>query len=123
MVSIVLQFEALGADQCRRFWKILHQLVFGLCQVTRGALGHWLRLEGGRITHYQIITPSAWNASPRDQRGGRGPCEQALLGTPLPDAENPAALGHVVRSFDPCLVCTVHAVRNERVLGSVRLQG
>jgi hydrogenase large subunit len=94
----------------------------GLCQVSRGALGHWLRLEGGRISHYQIITPSAWNASPRDERGGRGPCEQALLGTPLSDAENPAALGHVVRSFDPCLVCTVHAVRDERVLGSVRLQ-
>lgn len=93
----------------------------GLCQVSRGALGHWLRLEGGRITHYQIVTPSAWNNSPRDGRGARGPTEEALVGTPLPDFENPVALGHVVRSFDPCLVCTVHAVRHARVLGSMRL--
>lgn len=93
----------------------------GLSQVARGALGHWLRLEGGRIAHYQIVTPSGWNASPRDGRGVRGPCEEALVGTPLPDPENPVAMGHVVRSFDPCLVCTVHTVRHERVLGSLRL--
>jgi hydrogenase large subunit len=94
----------------------------GLCQVARGALGHWVRLAGDRITHYQIVTPSAWNMSPRDASGQRGPCEQALVGTPLPDPENPAAMGHVVRSFDPCLVCTVHAVSAERRLGSLSIQ-
>jgi hydrogenase large subunit len=41
----------------------------------------------------------------------RGPIEEALIGTPVPDADQPLAVEHVVRSFDPCLVCTVHALR------------
>ncbi len=84
---------------------------FGLTHASRGALGHWLRLEDGLIASYQIITPTAWNASPRDDQGRRGPLEQALIGTPAPDQDNLVQVGHVVRSFDPCLVCTVHAWR------------
>lgn len=82
----------------------------GLTEAARGALGHWLKLAGGKIQHYQIITPTAWNGSPRDEHGRRGPWEQALIGTRVRDPENPVELGHVIRSFDPCLVCTVHAV-------------
>jgi hydrogenase large subunit len=82
---------------------------YGVSDVTRGALGHWVRIQEGRIQHYQIITPTGWNASPRDTAGVRGPIEEALVGTPVPDPDNPVALGHVVRSFDACLVCTVHA--------------
>jgi hydrogenase large subunit len=38
-----------------------------------------------------------------------GALEQALVGLPVGDAENaPLAVQHVVRSFDPCMVCTVH---------------
>lgn len=93
----------------------------GLVQAARGALGHWVRIRDGRITHYQIVTPTAWNGSPRDGAGVRGPWEEALVGTPLRDPANPVEAGHVVRSFDPCLVCTVHAVRRGRTLGRVRL--
>lgn len=82
---------------------------FGLVNAARGALGHWLRVEAGRIAHYQIVTPTAWNGSPRDDAGVAGPWEQALIGTPVRDASNPIEAGHVIRSFDPCLVCTVHA--------------
>lgn len=82
----------------------------GLIQAARGALGHWVRIEKGRIAHYQIITPTAWNGSPRDRAGQRGPWEEALIGTPVADPENPVEIGHIVRSFDPCLVCTVHRV-------------
>lgn len=83
----------------------------GLVHASRGALGHWMKLEGGQISHYQIITPTAWNASPRDSNEVRGPVEAALLGTAVRDTDDPVELGHVVRSFDPCLVCTVHALR------------
>jgi hydrogenase large subunit len=83
---------------------------FGLTDVTRGALGHWVRIKDGLIDHYQIITPTAWNGSPRDDAGIRGPWEQALVGTPVKDVSNPVELGHVVRSFDACLVCAVHAI-------------
>lgn len=85
----------------------------GLCQASRGALGHWVTIRDGKIERYQIITPTAWNASPRDQGDVRGPMEEALVGTPVRDAANPVELGFVVRSFDPCLVCTVHAVQKD----------
>lgn len=81
----------------------------GLNEAARGALGHWLRLEGGRIALYQIVAPTSWNFSPRDRDGTPGPLEQALVGTPVaPDEPTPVAVQHVVRSFDPCMVCTVH---------------
>ncbi len=81
---------------------------FGLTEVTRGALGHWVRIAKGVIEHYQIITPTAWNASPKDSAGIRGPMEEALVGTEIRDKSNPVELGIIVRSFDACLVCTVH---------------
>ncbi|GAB6051458.1 nickel-dependent hydrogenase large subunit [Magnetospira thiophila] len=81
----------------------------GLVEAARGSLGHWLRVRNGRIDGYQIIAPTTWNFSPRDTRSLRGPLEQALIGTPVRDGETaPLAVQHVVRSFDPCMVCTVH---------------
>lgn len=82
----------------------------GLVQAARGALGHWVELSEGKIARYQIITPTTWNGSPRDAAGVRGPWEEALIGTPVADPDNPVEAGHVIRSFDPCLVCTVHVV-------------
>jgi Ni,Fe-hydrogenase I large subunit len=82
----------------------------GLVEAPRGALGHWVQIENNRICQYQIITPTAWNASPRDALDVRGPWEQALLGVDIADSQNPIEAGLVIRSFDPCLVCTVHAV-------------
>lgn len=83
----------------------------GLTQAARGALGHWVSIENGKIARYQVITPTAWNGSPRDARGVRGAWEQALVGVPIADPDNPVEAGYVIRSFDPCLVCAVHAVR------------
>lgn len=81
----------------------------GLTEAARGSLGHWLRAKGGRIDNYQIIAPTTWNFSPRDGDGTPGPLEQALVGVPVRAGENdPVAVQHVVRSFDPCMVCTVH---------------
>ena len=39
----------------------------------------------------------------------RGPIEEALIGAPIADPTDPVEVGHVARSFDSCLVCTVHA--------------
>lgn len=86
---------------------------FGLTQAHRGALGHWVKIENRKIALYQVITPTAWNASPRDADGIRGPLEQALIGAPVVDADDPIEVEHVVRSFDPCLVCTVHAIETD----------
>ena len=80
----------------------------GITEAPRGALGHWIRIERGRIAHYQLVVPTTWNASPRDDRERPGPMEQALEGTKIRDLENPYELGRIVRSFDPCLACSVH---------------
>lgn len=81
----------------------------GLVEAARGSLGHWLTVRRGRIHNYQIIAPTTWNFSPRDSGGQPGALEQALAGLPAdPAAPLPAAIHHVVRSFDPCMVCTVH---------------
>ena len=82
---------------------------FGLCEAARGSLGHWLSIRGGRIANYQIIAPTSWNFSPRDRHGTPGALEAALVGAPvLAGEETPVAVQHIVRSFDPCMVCTVH---------------
>lgn len=82
----------------------------GLIEAARGMLGHWVEIRDGRIARYQIVTPTAWNGSPRDSDGVRGAWEEALIGTKIADIDNPVEAGHVIRSFDPCLVCTVHVV-------------
>lgn len=81
----------------------------GLGEAARGALGHWLAVRDGRIERYQIVAPTSWNFSPRDAAGTPGALEAALVGTPVREGEvMPVAVQHVVRSFDPCMVCTVH---------------
>lgn len=80
----------------------------GLLTATRGALGHWISLRDGVFDRYQVITPTSWNASPRDSEGVPGHWEQSLIGVPLIDPDDPLEIGHVIRSHDPCLVCTVH---------------
>ncbi len=80
----------------------------GLVEAPRGILGHWIRVEEGKIQNYQIITPTGWNLSPRDSDGRPGPLEEALVGVLVRDPEQPTAVSHVVKSFDPCLYCTVH---------------
>jgi len=81
----------------------------GMVEAARGGLGHWLSIRNGRIHNYQIIAPTTWNFSPRDRNGQPGPLEQALVGVPIRGGEtDPIAVQHIVRSFDPCMVCTVH---------------
>jgi hydrogenase large subunit len=96
----------------------------GLTEAPRGALGHWLDMEGylkghhdgqpiysGRLTRYQVITPTAWNCSPRDDSNNLGPVEQALIDTPVNDINQPVEVLRVIHSFDPCLACAVHMLR------------
>jgi hydrogenase large subunit len=80
----------------------------GLTEAPRGSVGHWLTIKDRRIDRYQVITPTAWNASPKDDRDQPGAVEQAIIGTKVKDRDNPFELVRIVRAFDPCLACSVH---------------
>lgn len=84
----------------------------GMTEAMRGALGHWVVMRKGKIHRYQIITPTCWNVSPRDQQGRPGPYEQAIIDTPITEQPSNGKLDGIdvvrtIRSFDPCLACTV----------------
>jgi hydrogenase large subunit len=83
----------------------------GLVTAPRGLLGHWLVIHDGKIANYQVITPTTWNGSPRDREGTPGPWEQAIMGTVVSQPDDPVEVEQIVRSFDPCLVCTVHTIQ------------
>jgi len=88
----------------------------GLTEAPRGAVGHWISIEDSKTERYQVITPTAWNASPKDDKNQPGPVEQAIIGTKVEDKDNPFEIVRIVRAFDPCLACSVHlldAGRNE----------
>jgi hydrogenase large subunit len=86
----------------------------GLTEAPRGALGHWVQVSNDQIVNYQVITPTCWNASPRDGGDVPGPMEQALIGTPVANPEQPIEALRVIHSFDPCLSCAVHMIRPDR---------
>lgn len=95
----------------------------GFHEAPRGALGHWVRIENGRIANYQCVVPSTWNAGPRDAAGQPGPYEVALEGTPVADPERPLELLRTIHSFDPCMACGVHVLdKSGRELFQVRVR-
>lgn len=99
-----------GAAFCLPSTEIEDARGVGLIEAARGSLGHWLDVRNCKIHNYQIIAPTTWNFSPRDATGEPGALEQALVGLVAQEGSDaaPLAVQHVVRSFDPCMVCTVH---------------
>lgn len=82
----------------------------GLAEAPRGSLGHWLRVEDGKVANYQAVVPSTWNAGPRDYKGRMGAYEASLIGTKVADPEQPLEIIRTIHSFDPCIACAVHVV-------------
>ena len=87
----------------------------GHVEVPRGALTHTITWERGRIVRHDYLIPSLWNFSPRDTRGGAGPLERALVGTPVADPEHPVEVLRTLHQLDPCNVC--HLVVEDRDTG------
>ena len=87
-----------------------HAQGVGFMEAPRGALGHWIVIDDGRITNYQAVVPSTWNAGPRDPAGVEGPYEAALKGQTIRDPKQPLEILRTVHSFDPCLACAVHVL-------------
>ncbi|MGE5545261.1 MAG: nickel-dependent hydrogenase large subunit [Solirubrobacterales bacterium] len=82
----------------------------GFSEAPRGALGHWLHIEAGKIANYQCVVPTTWNGSPRDGAGNIAPFEASLLKTPVADPAQPLEVLRTIHSFDPCLACATHVI-------------
>lgn len=80
----------------------------GLYEAPRGALSHWVTIDGGKIDNYQCIVPTTWNACPRDDKAGRGAYEAAMMQTRVKNPRQPLEILKVIRSFDPCMACATH---------------
>ena len=82
----------------------------GFTEAPRGALGHWVEIEAGKIKSYQCVVPTTWNAGPRDPDGNIGAYEAALVDTPMVDPHQPLEILRTIHSFDPCLACATHVM-------------
>jgi hydrogenase large subunit len=86
----------------------------GFWGAGRGWLTHHLEMDKGALVNYQIITPSTFNASPKDPFGQAGPYEEAVMNTPIieeydkPEDFTGVDIFRALRSFDPCMPCTTH---------------
>ncbi len=83
----------------------------------RGFLAHWAVLTGAKISNYQVSVPSRINGGPRTPWGELGPCERAVLNTPIiesnwtgPSSFHGIDLVRAIQSFDPCMPCKLHLI-------------
>ena len=109
MVNWLLELKP-GKPVCAEYTQPATGNGMGLWDAPRGALGHWVNVEDGKIKNYQCVVPSTWNMSPRDDQGQPGPVEQAITGTKIKDESNPFEIVRIVRAFDPCIACAVHLI-------------
>jgi hydrogenase large subunit len=87
-----------------------HAQGVGFMEAPRGSLAHWIVIDDAKITNYQAVVPTTWNAGPRDAAGIEGPYEAALKGHLIHDPKQPLEILRTVHSFDPCLACAVHVL-------------
>lgn len=85
----------------------------GLVDTTRGSLGHWVKIENKLIKYYNIITPTVWNMSPKNESGKWGIGEKSLIGTKIDNVKEPIEVGRIIRSFDPCVSCATHLISDK----------
>lgn len=95
----------------------------GFTEAPRGALGHWIKIEAGKIASYQCVVPTTWNGGPRDPSGNIGAFEASLMNTPMADPTQPLEILRTIHSFDPCLACSTHVMSDDqRELANVTIR-
>jgi hydrogenase large subunit len=79
-----------------------HAEGFSVVEACRGSLIHNLQINKGKISKYDVITPTVWNLGPSNETQ-KGIAQNAIIGTPSIEIAR-----IVLRSFDVCSVCTTH---------------
>ena len=96
----------------------------GHSEAPRGALAHWINIKDEKIANYQLVVPTTWNASPRDNKGQMSAYEAALIDTPVHDETQPLEIIRTIHSFDPCMACSVHLYdENEKTISRISVVG
>jgi len=85
-----------------------HAFGVGHAEAPRGALAHWINIDDQKISNYQLVVPTTWNASPRDSKGQLSAYESSLIDTPVANEQQPLEILRTIHSFDPCMACSVH---------------
>lgn len=104
------------ASSCYDYKKIPKTITkgAGLAEAPRGALGHWIKIEGRKVAKYQCVVPSTWNFSPRDNSNVAGAVEQSLetswIGSDADPQGQIVNILRIVHPFDCCIACAVHVV-------------
>ena len=83
----------------------------GMAAAPRGALSHWVVINGRTIENYQAIVPTTWNVAPRiknEYGEQRAAYEASMLDTEVKVPEQPLEILRTIHSFDPCLACATH---------------
>jgi Ni,Fe-hydrogenase I large subunit len=115
---------AAGATYIAKATPVAKTFGIGAGEAPRGALMHMCTIENGKISKYQCIVPTTWNACPKDAStpAKRGPMESAMIGIPHSEVRSSFTSVHgttidagggvealrVAQSFDPCIACAVH---------------
>lgn len=93
--------------------ELVRNQAMAVTDAMRGALLHCASVQGEQVARYDIITPTAWNFSPKDEYGNRGPVETALVDTEILCPELKFVIpGRIIRSFDPCISCATHILES-----------
>jgi [NiFe] hydrogenase large subunit len=110
IMELIENLKKGNAETCASWTMPNSGMGYGLNDVPRGSLGHWIEIENKKIKNYQYVVPSTWNLGPRCEKGKLGPVEEALIGTPVADPKRPLEVLRTVHSFDPCIACGVHVI-------------
>ncbi len=85
---------------------------WGTVEAPRGTVNHWIVQQNGKIINYQIHAPTTINASAYDN-AGYSPFDASVKNSVVTEESSPqewSGLDFVraIRSFDPCLACSIH---------------
>jgi coenzyme F420-reducing hydrogenase alpha subunit len=79
---------------------------YGLVEAPRGPLIHHYHIENGLVTQAQFIIPTVHNVLAIEH--ALKSAAERYIDEDQVNMELEAAVGRVVRAFDPCIACATH---------------